>query len=551
MEYQRLKKGDINKVVGTLKTTYKINIDNITDLGEQISVFLEKQIKKSNYKEELHGIELHFLEDYKNRDLSTLFKNIEDILSNPLNYLSDLNCMVYMAYLFSDSRSDLVDGLINEIDVGAENIDEADIKFIEELGKKAEDIAEFWTYKNNRFDKESIRKNYPVPIKEYEDDIGDEYEINKKDGNLHTLSSLPGGCIDFHHTMLNSENIGLFDLKSENNIDYTRYAFGKANKIYEDLKQCSIENLLLMEFSLGIGVSNQIFGYIKEVTKFEELNRLKPLIQASVDSPFFFIRKTILQKIWYYVMSNDWTMDVMKKSEANDIEQVAFIVTYGCDILYCVNDLLDAIFENCLDLYWNVCCYLLNSEERESVLYYLRSSLQAEWDNYYDDAVAYSEWIRSTQTHNWKNTECVEDCFAQYWHSKEERLRYAGTIDTIIGVDAVIPYIFKFRYDEIQQLNIERPINEIGYYILDEIEKKWMKQEAPENKTALYETYYKERTRIFNELKKKEMGIWRKKNIKMDEEKVKTVKSEHIYAWTHREIMEVLLKNKTRTLRKF
>ena len=141
MEYQRLKKGDINKVVGTLKTTYKINIDNITDLGEQISVFLEKQIKKSNYKEELHGIELHFLEDYKNRDLSTLFKNIEDILSNPLNYLSDLNCMVYMAYLFSDSRSDLVDGLINEIDVGAENIDEADIKFIEELGKKAEDIA--------------------------------------------------------------------------------------------------------------------------------------------------------------------------------------------------------------------------------------------------------------------------------------------------------------------------------------------------------------------------------------------------------------------------
>ncbi|WP_455191119.1 hypothetical protein [Eubacterium ramulus] len=586
MKYQRLKKMDMYKVVDTLKKIYKMNLDDVTNLGEEIRIFLEKQIKESNYKDALNEIELHFLEVYKNRDLSTLFKNIEECLNNPLNYLPDLNCTVYMAYLYNDYRSDIIDGLLNEIDINTENMDEADEKFIEELEKKAEDIAEFWSYKNNRFDKNCIRKNYPVPVNEYEDECeiaeadktakvdetveadktaraaetaeadktaetdekakADEIaEADKENNSVHTLSSLPGGCIDFHHIMLSNENIGVFDLKGKNNIDYTRYAFGKANKIYEDLKQCGIENLLLMEYSLGIGVSNQIFNYVKELTRFRELKSLELLIQASADSPFFFIRKKILQEIWHYVMSSDWMMDIVEKKEDNAIEEEPVIVAYVCDILYCVNDLLDAIFEKCINLYWNICCYLLNTEERESVLYYLRSSLRAEWDDYYDDAVAYSEWVRSTQTHNWKNVECVEDCFSQYWHSKEDKLRYTGTIDTIVGADAVIPYIFKFRYGETQQLNIERPMNEIGYYILDEIEKRWMKKESPENRNTLYEIYYKERTDIFNELKKQEMGIWRKKNIKIDEEKVKTVKSEHIYAWVHREIMEVLLRNRT------
>lgn len=91
-------------------------------------------------------------------------------------------------------------------------------------------------------------------------------------------------CNKYQGVLFYKDNMGIFSI-DEYSDDLSKYCYFKTEKIFEKLKNESIENLWILEMSLGIVLTNTIYMYLKEVKTLDELQEYKNIIRKLCQIP--------------------------------------------------------------------------------------------------------------------------------------------------------------------------------------------------------------------------------------------------------------------------
>lgn len=418
---------------------------------------------------------------------------IDEILSDGKNYHADLLSAIYMGLLYVDEANDFFNNNLNKSSKEYIKYD------VNELIK--EELRSVWSSRSNdnKIDKDVARKNYPIPIIDKVDENGERQII-----------SLPGGCLDFHKTMISKENIGLFDNQTKGE-SYAKYSFPKAYAIYERLKTASVENMLLMEYALGMGYVNQAYIHVKEIQKYSDLLKVCEFIRKGVVITPFFIRKNVMEILWKYLEH-----DLLNVEEIRNV----------CVIIEAAQKIIDAVFNKTIELWW----YAYYLKKVDVDIYVLQLYLKECWKCYFDNQCAFQDWIEYCGIYDWSKVKSVEDCFAKI----------------IDGSESVNSWLYKCRFDiedlcgNKYSLLIENPINVIGQDIIEKCSERFKKTIVFNGEEDLRQMFYVIRAELFDTFRKEQENEFYKKDVKV-REGMKSIKISHIYAILTQNVMECLL----------
>lgn len=284
---------DISKY---MKTKYGLTLPDKLFNDENIHFlydYLLEKVKEHNLEKiNIDRDKFLFEDEIEERQIDRVIKKVSKIVLEPKNYLADLYSALYIGILFNMQGEDSFACIDNEPKRKDEDEEQYQLRKNENNMKisQKDEMNSVWTTSDDKINRNIVREKYPVPIKMAVS------EADEKD----TIVSIPGGCFDYHKTMISRRNIGIFETTKEKG-SFQRYSFMKNHEIYTDLSGSSIENLLFMEYTLGIGYTNQIFGYLKNLKTYSEIQAFSSLILAGAEINHFFLRKMIINVIWDYI----------------------------------------------------------------------------------------------------------------------------------------------------------------------------------------------------------------------------------------------------------
>lgn len=529
MEREAIRKIDIPKHISK-KYGIEINAmsleknDFIYKKAEEV---LEKALSRK-YIDELYKIGSGNSEEIEEvKHLKDIISDIIEMISEMDFFIPDLKADCFMGLICSDEEYDVMPD--DKMEQGWGPTNEADKKRFR---------------KSDNFERiRNAQRHYPY--------------AKNGDENF-PLDGIPGGCREYHKLMMNQKNISIFDISIDRknmNTDIKKYGFQKAHDIYQELKNTPVENLLLLEKTLGIGYTNQLFYYAQDFTKKSQLNQLEGVISSCAEIPMF-VRKYITDKIWSYLKKFSYSDLSIKYAEE------------AVDLIVC---LINEAYEEVLELYWYAyylawsnCCLESN----------ILLELENYWKRYYEEETAYRSMIKSENIHDWRGIKRVEDCFYG-WKNKyrmdgvylaTDKIVFATIImDDHIVYDLAVQSPKNELGEEILRMTVEEFNEEIRFH--DKIqaciranielerkirnyevsqEEKVMDQNLQElygklddNNKGMLDLYYEIRDKKFEELKKKENAIWSGKEIKVGKQGLK-LKPLHIYALIHADIVRLL-----------
>lgn len=428
--------------------------------------------------------------------LKQCIKELEKIVENEENYYADLVSMIFWGLLYADPSNDIFQK--SDDKTGAKKVKDR------ELGKAKEEIKSVWRSKSNdnKINKEVVRNNYPIPV------VTESYVEGESE-----ITSLLGGCLQFHKVMISKENIGLFDNMTKSD-SFSKYSFPKAYNIYEQLKNSPIENLLLMEYSLGMGYVNKVYPHVSKIGKFDDLQNVLEFVRKGVQIVPFYIRGKVVDVLWKYL---DYDI-----SDQQSIQNACNLVDY-------VSKTINDIFEQTLEVWWYFYCL------KPSVFYTyeMKLTLEAYWKSYFDNQRAYEDWIKYCGIHDWRNITKVDDCFTN--------------VDA--EQSAIDVGLYKSRLDfldvkeNVHSLLINSPINDIGCFIIKQCEVRLKKKVLMQENEDLYQEFNKIRDEIYEQMREEEKKEFYKKDVKVSNT-MKTVKVSHVYAILTKAIIEGLINTK-------
>lgn len=527
----------VDRVKNKYKDAYGIALSSelLSSDYEKMKQLLERTIKKEKKQIPL----ILKKEEKQNEPYSMMLEEICRIVYDFSSYEADLLSLIYMGLLHNDYQTnyflrDVDADIMNLIDMAKEsegkekNELETIISELKEIQRKREAIQSAWGRKSNdnKIDKDNARKHYPTQV-------SDEWSVRDIiKGEELRIQSIPGGCFEFHHTLISMENIGLFDVGAQNS-SIKRYSFGRALAIYSRLKDTDIENLLLMEYALGIGYTNQICTYLQGIQSTERLKSFKELICCGVKVPYFFIRKELVEVIWKYVDFEG------VENKDDDIKQIK-------DILEEALNIISGIMKKLLNIWWFP--YYLYSTDKEK--YSLYKYLECKWGQYYNDNKLYTEYIKFLRVNDWRNVESVEDCFMHIDKFCSEMQKYGKMEISVLEenktrVDVLIDEDKNVRY-----FYTELPVNEIGKEVHEEALRKLGKISAADQSKDIYVRYYRFRKEEFEKKKEEELKILYDTDVRVSNKGIKQMKLTHRYAIIHNTVMDTLLDTLV-TLRNF
>ncbi len=279
-----------------------------------------------------------------------LISEVGDIISNIENYIHDLWADIYMGVLRIDKDNDVCP---------------------DDLMKQG------WEQKacNNIINVKNANEHYPLI------DYGDED---------FPMSGIPGGCKEYHQLMMQQQNIGFFDIGSSKE-SLKQYAFPKTHEFYQKLVDSPIENLLLLEKTQGIGYTNQLFHYLKNITQKEQLERMGKLIKLGLELPMF-IRKDIVDKIWKYLLHFGYNDASVK----------------------CIDDEINGIICMITDIYeklWGVSWQKVKTGEFPECP--LEGTLKQCWKDYFSEVEVRDDFNKSKGLIGFRDVEKYQDCFTE------------------------------------------------------------------------------------------------------------------------------------------
>lgn len=440
-------------------------------------------ILEENFQNELKSMEVEKLREIKweqsegeeKKLLNDMILEIEQIMTNLKYYADDLAVDIFMGLLKVD--------------------EDFRVKFKDEY-------KVVWDSKacNESIKMERVQKYYP-----YIGKLSCEF--------IEFIKFIPGGCQEYHDLMLKQGNIEIFDVEA-NTESLKRYAFPKTYKIYLELKDTPIDNLLLLEKTHGIGYTNQIFHYTKCIKKRSQLDDLQELIGLGAKINPMFLRKYIVEKSWTY-------LELCEYSDAS-ISNVKKMFEFVCDKI-------NKIYRMALKFIWPICYVAYKKYKQVNLLYNMELYLKTRWKEYFNIDEAYEKFIEGENLLDFRNIMSVNDCFF-CWKKKDfsaaDRWYRCDTICIQTGETTCI------------EINVGKPCNALGEKIKAEtILRLGNAKKFLEDKEEAVDLYYEINSEIFDELYAKEVKQWESKDPKMSTKRLKPL---HIYAMVHAEIVKKL-----------
>lgn len=203
-------------------------------------------------------------------------------------------------------------------------------------------------------------------------------------------SGIPGGCKDYHSLMMLQKNIGLFDTDSKKE-SLKQYAYPKSHEFYRELADTSVENLLLLEKTLGIGYVNFLFPYIKDISSKNQLEGIRKIIEGMAEIPMF-IRKGITDVICNYLVHFEYS-DASVKCIEKAVDPLAYIIK--------------GVYKKLWHFTWQAyeCGRLLWRA--------MKGTLTELWKGYFSENEVYDYFLQSMNLCGWRDVENVEMCFTR------------------------------------------------------------------------------------------------------------------------------------------
>ncbi|MBQ4522972.1 MAG: hypothetical protein IJA10_08460 [Lachnospiraceae bacterium] len=183
-------------------------------------------------------------------------------------------------------------------------------------------------------------------------------------------------CADFQKKLFNIDNFDIFDVNKDSKT-ITRYGFVKSKELYNSLKASNIENRFLLDFSLGISLTNNIYKYTKEINNKKELDKLEEIISDISRLPCIYLRNEIAEVIFSFINLTNYNDNLV-----GDMKQI-----------------LKKIVVPITEYYWFLLRYewikfLKDTKNIEDFLYEKEKMLTEWWNNYYNDDVPYKEVLK-------------------------------------------------------------------------------------------------------------------------------------------------------------
>lgn len=479
---------DINKnkkeLMEYVKKKYKLDLINDRLDIKYIEAYATKRLAAYKWDKVLNQDDPKLKEDSTDFALMKYtLGELKGLLGNPASYYSDIQCMMHFAAVYFASDP------INITDR----------------------MKVVWDPANdgNKIDKEAA--NYYYPFSQNID--GMQYSLNKAKG-----------CQKFHELMISDSNLGIFDIKSEIK-DYKRYSFFRSHKIYTDLKHTPIENLLLMEFSLGTGYVNKLYGWLRDgkFISYVQQEDMENLFYDSCNISCFVLRSKIMECLWRY-------LDHVKNKED--------CVVKADYIILRVSDAIEEVYSDMLELSW-IEFYINLSSDRA---YMLELQVRHIWENYFSEEMPYHDALHSVDGEDWREIKRVEDCFAIIPGFPLSEKQLKGVIPFIDNRDYMYCMAKDF-YGNNQSFIVESYRNEIGLKITDMVRERIKSSTYPPEILERYKLYYKLRNECFRELKSKNEDNMCGKSLKITPH-MKQLKKNHVYAILQRNIIEALLRER-------
>ncbi len=381
-------------------------------------------------------------------------REINDIIKDIKYYWRDLYADIYMGSLRADKAYDICYSTLSE------------------AGWETRSC-------NRQIDVEKAKEHYPL--------------VDYVDGDFIT-NGIPGGCREYHELMMRQGNIGFFDIESDKQ-SLKQYAYPNTHAIYKALKDSPIENLLLLEKTQGIGYTNQIFLYVKEITQKEQLAELEEIIRCIAKIPMF-IRWHISNRIWEYLDSYNY-----------DKANIQYIKEYIENVIYVVK----FVYEKMWRFSWK------ELKEGKFPGRCLKGTLTMWWKEYFSEYEVYEYFNSSKGLHGFEDIEICKnkDTGEGKAEFRDSLIRCGDSGKVLLAMDG--------RGEEIMRV--------LG----DKVRKARYRGES-ENDSSLTETLL---TETVEELKAQEGEEWEKVDPKKATKKLNAM---NIYAMIHLDIVKVLNK---------
>ncbi len=438
---------ETRRKISTGEIKYALEVEvSVEDLMKGLEEILDKDLKDGEWEGCLQDIYEEINEEIdggieEKEFHKKIMINISEIISNVDSYIYDLWADVYLAILRTDSQNDV---------------------------KPDDQMKLGWDSKacNSRIiDVEKAKIHYPLV----------DY------GNVDfPISGIPGGCKEYHSIMMQQKNIGLFDIDSEKE-SLKQYAYPKSHDLYRELADSSVENLLLLEKTLGIGYVNHLFHYLKDISSKDRLEGMKKIIESVTEMPMF-IRKGITDVIWTYLLQFEYS-----DASIECIERSVGSISY----------MIDVVYKKMWQFVWQICeCGVLPWGAMKGTLIEL-------WKGYFNETEVYDYFLESKNLYGWRDVENVETCFIKCGENGQ----------TLLAIDR--------KGEKIADILAEKQ-ERIQYFMKKEDNEKTGGELLQE---------------VFLELKEQENAIWEGVDPKR---KTKKLAPMDVYAVVHEDVIRVL-----------
>lgn len=368
--------------------------------------------------------------------------SISAIISDIRSYTYDLLADTYLAMLRTDSRKDVQPD--EQMEIG--------------WGSKA--------CNSNVINVEKAKIHYPLV------DYGD------KD---FPFDGIPGGCEEYHKLMMQQKNIGIFDIDTEKK-SLKQYAYSKSHEIYQELAESPVENLFLLEKTLGIGYVNQLYHYMKTISSKDQLERLEEIYEKVAEIPMF-LRKKVTDSIWEYLDQFEYD-DVSVECMGRTVDSLTYIIE---------------------KIYINLWQFVWQEFERGSLPWVaMKGTLSEMWKEYFSEIEVKKDFLKSKNLLGYRDVESAEACF----------IRGDGNKNLLFPIDK--------RGEEIANKLAER--QEKKDYFEEEENNKWKGDDLLQE--------------IFLELKEQEKAVWESVDPKR---KTKRLTPIDVYAVVHEKVIQILI----------
>lgn len=363
---------------------YGVQIDSDSlykdDFAEKVKEIFEKELEDAKKKckpastikeayERLHS-------DKKSTEpeqvhLETAIRDLEAMISNYKNFSDDLIADVLMGLLWADEN--------NNIDF------DSNIKTEEREKEKGIPLSSIW-WQGHRGSGDT-RKNYP-----YADIVN------------YPNEPVPGGCLEYHKLMMNSDNVVIYDVPDNPapGEDVQIYTYQKMDTIYQKLKDAPIENVLLLERSLGIGTSNIWYTCLKNVEDMYALEKFNKIIKLCCKIEPVFLRSQIIKIVSRYFA-------VVEKKIKNSHKAVENLVLAVADVIL---PLYEKIYGYVWSLYY-LAYKAADKDGKQRLLDNLRIAVADCWRVYYThtDSEIHPIFVKEYDQYDWRAEKSIEEYF--------------------------------------------------------------------------------------------------------------------------------------------